>query len=59
VLVEIAGAWMLGKRVVAIMDKVQPKDMPTVIANCRAIDLNDFDTCTAEMHKRARKVKPR
>lgn len=56
VLVEITGAWMLGKRIVAIMDHVQPKDMPKVIANCLAIDLNDFDTYIAQVKNRAQKA---
>ena len=55
VLVEIAGAWVLGKRVVAIMDQVTPKELPDVIANCRAVDLNDFDTYLADVKLRARK----
>ncbi len=57
VLVEIAGAWVLGKRVVAIMDQVTPKELPDVIANCRAVDLNDFDTYLADVKLRARKSK--
>ncbi|MBI5385567.1 MAG: toll/interleukin-1 receptor domain-containing protein [Verrucomicrobia bacterium] len=55
VLVEIAGAWVLGKRVVAVMDQVLPKELPNVIANCRAVDLNEFDTYLADVKNRAQK----
>jgi hypothetical protein len=57
VLVEIAGAWVLGKRVVAIMDKVPPRDMPDVIVNCRGFDLNDWDTYLDDLKQRALKAR--
>ena len=57
VLVEIAGAWVLGKRVVAITDQVLPKELPDVIANCLAIDLNDFDTYLTDVLYRAKELK--
>ena len=43
VLVEIGAAWGLGKPIVAIIDKVSPKEMPDVSNPYKAIDLNDFD----------------
>ena len=32
---------MLEKRIVAVMDKISPDQMPDVIADYRAVDLND------------------
>lgn len=41
VLIEIGAAWVLEKRIVAIIDKLSPDQMPDVIAPYRAVDLND------------------
>ncbi len=43
VLIEIGAAWVLGKRIVAVIDKVSPEEMPDVTAPYKAIDLNRFD----------------
>ena len=54
VLVEIGAAWALGKRIVAITDKVTPDALPDVLAYCKAIDLNDLDEYLKELFGRAR-----
>ncbi len=43
VLIEIGAAWVLGKRIIAITDKVTPDEMPDIITPYKAIDLNNFD----------------
>jgi TIR domain-containing protein len=53
---EIGGAWVLEKRITPIIDKVPPDEMPNVIANYRAYDLNRFDEYLTEMVDRARKA---
>ncbi|MBV9956896.1 MAG: toll/interleukin-1 receptor domain-containing protein, partial [Acidobacteria bacterium] len=44
VLTEIGAAWGLDKRIIAITDKVTPKEMPDIIVPYKAIDLNEFET---------------
>ncbi len=43
VLIEIGAAWGLRKRIIAIIDKVAPEEMPGIITPYKAIDLNSFD----------------
>jgi hypothetical protein len=43
----------LGKRLTAIIDKVAPKEMPDIIAQTKAYDLNDFDRFVTELLRRA------
>jgi len=57
VLLEIGGAWQLGKHIVAITDKVSPKQIPDVIAMHKAIDLNDFDEYLEHLFKRAKEAR--
>ena len=54
VLIEIGAAWLAGKRIVAIMDKVSPKELPEVIVSCKAIDLNSFDEYLEQLVNRAK-----
>jgi TIR domain len=54
VLVEISAAWGQGKRIIAVIDKVTPEEMPEIILPYRAIDLNDFDEYLEQLLKRAR-----
>jgi TIR domain-containing protein len=54
VLIEIGAAWGLEKRIVAIIDRVAPQDMPDVIHQDLAIDLNNFDTYLSQLVRRAR-----
>jgi TIR domain len=53
VLIEMGAAWALGKRIVAIMDKVGPKDMPDIISSFKGVDLNDFDQYLTQLLHRA------
>jgi len=43
VLIEIGAAWVLGKRITAIIDKVTPEEMPDIVTPYKALDLNSFD----------------
>jgi hypothetical protein len=56
VLVEIGGAWTLGKRTVAIIDKVTPEHIPDVTAPYKAIDLNDFDEYLEQLFRRVKEA---
>lgn len=56
VLIEIGAAWGLDKRIVAITDKISPADMPDVIEQHKAIDLNDFENYLDQFVARAREV---
>ena len=57
VLIEIGGAWVQKKRVVAIINHVLPSEMPDIISNHLAIDLNDFDNYVAQLVNRAKNAK--
>lgn len=52
VLIEIGAAWVLEKRIVAVMDKLSPDQMPDVIAPYRAVDLNDVQAYVDELVER-------
>jgi len=54
VLVEIGGALLLDKFIVAIIHKVTPKKMPEVAIQFKAVDLNDFDLYLEQLLKRAK-----
>jgi hypothetical protein len=54
VLVEISAAWGQGKRIIAVIDKVTPEEMPEIILPYRAIDLNDFNEYLEQLLERAR-----
>ncbi len=56
VLTEIGAAWGLNKRIVAIVDKVTPKEMPDIIVPYKAIDLNDFENYLQELLDRVKKA---
>ena len=56
-LIEIGAAWVLGKRIVAIIDKVSPEEMPDVIAPYKAIDLNNFDEYLEQLMNRANEAR--
>lgn len=40
---EVGAAWMVEKKIVAILDKVSPRNLPDIIQGYRAFDLNDFE----------------
>jgi TIR domain len=52
VLMEIGGAWVLRKTIIAIIDKIGPKEMPDIILPFKAVDLNDFDQYVSQLMKR-------
>ncbi|MCH7755875.1 toll/interleukin-1 receptor domain-containing protein [candidate division KSB1 bacterium] len=54
VLIELGAAWGLEKRVVTIIDKVTPDEMPEVISPYKAIDINNFDQYIAQLLGRAK-----
>jgi len=43
VLIEMGAAWGLQKPIIAVIDKIGPKEMPEIISPHKAVDLNDFD----------------
>lgn len=53
ILIEIGAAWGLQKRIVTIIDKVSPDEMPDITTAYKAIDLNDFDEYLEQLLKRA------
>ena len=57
VLIEIGGALALDKYLVPIVNHVQSAEIPDAIADCLAVDLNDFDTYLPQMLNRAKKSK--
>jgi hypothetical protein len=54
VLIEISAAWGQDKRIIAIIDKVQPREMPEIILPHKAIDLNDFDQYIKQLKERVK-----
>lgn len=52
VLIEMVAAWGLRKPIIAIVDKVGPKEMPDILSPFKAIDLNDFDQYVDQFLKR-------
>ena len=57
VLIEIGAAWVLGKRIVAIIDKVTPEEMPDIITPYKAIDLNNFDEYLQQLLDRVKEAR--
>jgi hypothetical protein len=58
VLIEIGAAWVLEKRIVAVMDKLSPDQMPDVIAPFRGVDLNEIQDYVNELVGRVAANKP-
>ena len=54
VLTEVGAAWGLRKPIIAIIDKVGPKEMPDILSSYKAIDLNDFDQYIQEFVRRVK-----
>lgn len=54
VLIEMGAAWGLRKPIIAIMDKLSPKERPDIISPYKSVDLNDFDRYLGELVRRAR-----
>jgi hypothetical protein len=55
VLIEMGAAWGLRKPIIAVIDKVGPKEMPDIISPYKATDLNDFDQYVDQLLKRMTK----
>ena len=55
VLTEIGAAWGLEKRIVAITDKIAPKEMPEITKMHKLLDLNEFDHYVEELIERSKK----
>lgn len=51
---EIGAAWVLGKRIVILLDKLSPRDIPQIVSDYKAFDLNDAEQYLGEVMKRAR-----
>ena len=52
---EIGAAWVLGKRIVGILDKLETADLPDAIGQTKTYSINDFDRVAAEIASRARR----
>lgn len=57
VLIEIGVAWGYHKRIVAVTDKVPPKEMPDIIVQNKVIDLSHFDDYVDQLVNRAKKAR--
>lgn len=55
VLIEMAPRGGLRKPIIALIDKVGPKEMPDIISPYKATDLNDFDQYLDQLLKRISK----
>jgi hypothetical protein len=51
---EIGAAWILGKRIIVLLDKLVPDEIPRIVSDCRAFDLNDTERYLLELEKRVR-----
>lgn len=51
---EIGAAWVLDKRIVILLDKLSPRDIPQIVSDFKAFDLNDADKYFAEVLSRTR-----
>ena len=57
VLIEIGAAWVLEKRIIAIIDKVTPEEMPDIITPYKAIDLNNFNEYLEQLFSRVKEAR--
>lgn len=57
VITETGAAWGLDKRIVVIIDKVSPQEMPKIVVPYKAIDVNDFNTYIKQLSGRAKGAK--
>lgn len=49
---EIGAAWVLGKRIVILLDKLSPTDIPQIVSDYKAYDLNDAARYVGELKER-------
>lgn len=54
VLIEISAAWGHGKRIIAIIDKVTPEEMPEIMLPYKAVDLNNLEEYIDQLLDRAK-----
>src|SRR5712692_1501335 len=54
-LIEMGAAWVLRKRVVAVMEDVTPEEVPDIIFPYKAVDINKFDEYVTEIIRRAKR----
>jgi hypothetical protein len=54
VLIEISAAWAHTKRIIAVIDKVTPEDMPQIMIPYKAVDLNDLEEYIRQLLDRAK-----
>lgn len=52
---ELGAAWMVEKRIIAVTYNVSPKEMPDIIAQNKAFDLNEFKDYLTELADRVEK----
>jgi TIR domain len=57
VLIEISAAWGHGKRIIAVIDKVTPEEMPEIMLPYKAIDLNNLEEYIGQLLNRAKGVR--
>lgn len=57
VISETGAAWGLGKRIVAIVDKITQEEMPEIVAPFKSIDINNFDAYMEQLLGRAKGAK--
>jgi hypothetical protein len=50
---EIGAAWVLGKRIVILLDKLSPRDIPQIVSDYKAFDLNDAEKYLKEVQIRS------
>jgi len=58
VLVELGAAWGMEKRIVSLIDKLTTEEMPDVVREYRAFDLNELDAYLVELSGRAKSKRP-
>jgi hypothetical protein len=49
---EIGAAWGLEKRIIVLLDKLSPKDVPQIVADYKAFDLNDTEDYLKDVRSR-------
>lgn len=50
---EIGAAWVLGRRIVILLDKLSPTDIPQIVSDYKSFDLNDAARYVNEVKGRA------
>jgi hypothetical protein len=54
VLIEISAAWGQGKRIIAVVDKIAPEEMPEIMLPYKAVDLNDLEEYIGQVVERVK-----